>query len=120
MISPLQLDDTRLTTPVPNIPQADKRGLKGIRATVPGEQPIKRDAYLLLYIATILLECGLRPDECYRLKWAQSRTKPSLFTTARGDSRRRVSYTQRVTGVLEMRRAESDWVSVAKRRAAML
>lgn len=46
-----------------------EQALKGIRATVRGEQPIKPDAYLLLHVATVLLECGLRPDECYRLEW---------------------------------------------------
>src|SRR2546423_3997042 len=48
-----------------------ERALKGIRAILRGQQPIKPDAYLLLHIATVLLECGLRPDECYRLEWGQ-------------------------------------------------
>ncbi len=26
-------------------------------------------AYLLRDVATILIDCGMRPDECFRLKW---------------------------------------------------
>lgn len=90
-----------------------KQALTGIRATLRGEQPIKPDAYLLLHVATVLLECGLRPDECYRLKWDQ--TQDGVITIHEGKgkgSRRRVPCTPRVLAVLEMRRSEatSDWV----------
>jgi len=92
---------------------AYERALKGLRATVRGEQPIKPDAYLLLNIATVLLECGLRPDECYRLKWDQILDGAILIHDGKGKgSRRRVPCSQRVTGMLEMRQAESksQWV----------
>jgi integrase len=92
--------------------ESDYEGaLKGIRATVRGEPPIKPDAYLLLHIATVLLECGLRPDECYRLKWDQIQDEAIIIHDGKGKgSRRRVPCTQRVMGILEMRRAESEWV----------
>jgi len=87
------------------------QALKGIRATVRGERPIKPDAYLLLHIATVLLECALRPDECYRLKWNQIQDEAIIIHEGKGKgSRRPVPCTKRVMGILEMRRAESEWV----------
>ena len=48
--------------------------LEGIRATARGEQPAKpQDPYLLRDVATVLLECGLRPEECSRLRWEEVR-----------------------------------------------
>jgi integrase len=90
-----------------------EQALRGIRASVRGEQPLKPDAYLLLHIATVLLECGLRPDESYRLKWDQIQDAAIIIHEGKGrGSRRRVPCTSRVMGVLEMRRAEtkSEWV----------
>lgn len=97
-----------------------EQALKGIRATVRGEQPTKPDAYLLLHIATLLLECGLRPDECYRPKWNQIQDEAIIIHEGKGKgSRRRVPCTQRVMGILEMRRTESEWFSLWKQRVAM-
>jgi integrase len=90
-----------------------EQALRGIRATLRGEQPIKPDAYLLLHIATVLLECGLRPDECYRLRWDQIQDATIVIHQGKGKgSRRRVPCTPRVMSVLEMRRTEtrSDWI----------
>jgi integrase len=90
-----------------------EQALRGVRATMRGEHPIKPDAYLLLHIATVLLECGLRPDECYRLKWDQIQDGTITIHDGKGKgSRRNVPCSQRVTGILEMRRAEStsEWV----------
>jgi len=87
--------------------------LGGIRATVRGEQPIKPDAYLLLHVATVLLECGLRPEECYRLKWEQIQDDAITIHHGKGrGSRRRVPCTPRLMAVLEMRRtgSASQWV----------
>jgi integrase len=90
-----------------------QQALKGIRATVRGEHPIKPDAYLLLHIATVLLECGLRPDECHRLTWEQIQEASIVIHEGKGKgSRRRVPCSPRVMGALEMRRTEtkSEWV----------
>jgi hypothetical protein len=46
--------------------------LRGIRAVKRGQQPRTPDACLLRDIATILSDCGLRPDECFRLRWADN------------------------------------------------
>ena len=90
-----------------------QQALTGIRATIRGEQPIRPDAYLLLHTATLLLDCGLRPDECYRLHWDQIRDEAIIIHEGKGKgSRRRLPCTPRVMSILEMRRTEtkSDWI----------
>lgn len=84
-----------------------------IRATVRGQQPLKPDVYLLHHVATVLLDCGLRPDECYRLMWHQIQDGAIFINDGKGKgSRRRVPVSDRVLSVLEMRRAvsKSEWV----------
>jgi integrase len=42
-----------------------QRALKGVRATMRSERPIKpEDPFILRDVATLLIDCGLRPDEC--------------------------------------------------------
>ncbi len=56
------------------IQEAYQRALMGIRATMRGKQPIKpEDPFLLRDVATVLLDCGLRPEECFRLSWEHVR-----------------------------------------------
>ncbi len=44
--------------------------LVGIRATQRGETPGKpREPFLLRDVSTILLDCGIQPEECFRLRW---------------------------------------------------
>jgi integrase len=93
--------------------QAYQRALTGIRATVRGEQPINPDAYLLRDVATILLEEGLRPEECYRMEWTWVRDGCINVPGGKGSgSRRSVPLTANAAAILEMRRAEatSEWV----------
>jgi integrase len=53
---------------------AYNRALQGIRATLREEQPIKPvEPFLLRDVATVLQDCGLRPEECCRLKWENVR-----------------------------------------------
>jgi integrase len=90
-----------------------ERALEGIRAKVRGETPIQPDAYLLRDVATILLDCGLRPEECYRLKWENIRDEAvEIFAGKRRASRRRIPASRRVKSILDMRRASSgsDWI----------
>ena len=48
-----------------SILSAYAHALEGIRATQGGQQPIKPDdPYLLRDASTVLLDCGLRPEEC--------------------------------------------------------
>jgi len=90
------------------------RALQGIRATIRGEQPIKPDdPYLLRDIVTLLLDCGLRPEECHRLKWENIRDGGiEVFKGKRKASRRRVPGSARLMAILEMRETspKSEWV----------
>jgi integrase len=90
-----------------------QRALQGIRATKRGKQPKRRDAFLLRDVATILIDCALRPEECHRLKWENLRDGAiEIFTGKRKASRRRIPASPRVLSILEMRRASSlsDWI----------
>src|SRR5579862_4262263 len=47
--------------------EAYQCALVGIRATERSQMPIKpRDPYMLRDVAAILLDCGIRPEECFR------------------------------------------------------
>jgi integrase len=94
--------------------EAYRRALEGIRAVKRGQQPQKTDAYLLRDAATILIDCALRPEECFRLRWLDNITDNAIEIHAgkgRG-SRRRIPASQRVLSILEMRRScgTSEWV----------
>lgn len=53
---------------------ADARTLDGIRAQMRGEIPDEpSDPFLLRDVTTILLDCGLRPEESFRLRWQHVR-----------------------------------------------
>jgi integrase len=89
--------------------------LNGIRATKRREEPIKpADPYLLHDLATILLECALRPDEAYRLRWDQILDGSLWIAHGKTDNARRiVPLPQRAAAVIEMRQgsqADSPWV----------
>jgi len=70
----------------------------GIRATLRGEQPIRpSDPFLLRDVVTVLIDCGLRPEECYRLRWDNIRDGGvEVFKGKRKASRRRVPASGRV------------------------
>ncbi|HWE53497.1 MAG TPA: hypothetical protein VG273_27145, partial [Bryobacteraceae bacterium] len=51
-----------------DLEDAYQQALDGIRAVQRGEQPRKPDAFLLRDAVRILLDCGLRPEECFRLR----------------------------------------------------
>jgi integrase len=97
-----------------------RRALEGIRATKRGEEPKRPDAYLLRDVSTILIDCGLRPEECHRLKWENVREGAiEIFIGKRKASRRRIPASTRVLSVLEMRRTNSmsDWIFPADTRS---
>jgi len=61
---------------------------EGILATLHGEQPLKpEDPYLLREVAIILLDCGLRPEECHRLSWEPTGAIRSIYRVARQSTR---------------------------------
>jgi integrase len=78
--------------------------LVGIRATLRGEQPRKPDAFLLRDVTTILVDCALRPEECFRLKPENIRDGAIwIYKGKRQASRRRIKMTPRVEAIVEMR-----------------
>ena len=102
--------------------KAYKAAQEGIRATMRGEVPIvPSDPNRLRDIAILLIDCGLRPEECYRLRWYEVRDgclKISHGKTAQ--ARRSIPLVPRAASILEMRRivAEgSEWVFPASTRS---
>ncbi|MGA2714168.1 MAG: tyrosine-type recombinase/integrase [Bryobacteraceae bacterium] len=94
--------------------EAYRHALIGIRAMERSEVPIKpRDPFLLRDAATILLDCGIRPEECFRLRWENHQNAVIEITHGKTDNaRRRIPLSQRAQSILEMRRAhvEGPWI----------
>jgi integrase len=72
-------------------------------------------APLLHDVAVVLLDCGLRPEECFRLRWDENVRGEGIEVQygKTDNARRRIPVSQRVAAVLEMRRgmaAGSAWV----------
>jgi len=90
-----------------------EQALSGKRAKR-GEQPVKpADPYLLRDVATILLECGLRPEECFRLK--RENIRDGMIEIHFGkteNARRRLPISVRTAAILEMRQLQfdSEWI----------
>jgi integrase len=95
--------------------------LHGIRATQRGRVPIKpEDPFLLRDAATILLDCGLRPEECYRLRWDQVRDGALHIPFGKtANARRSIPMPTRAAALLEKRRsmANSEWVFPARTKS---
>ena len=72
------------------------------------------DACLLSDVATILLDCGLRPEECFRLRPENVRDGVIEIQYGKTDNaRRRIPMTPRVRAIVDMRltkTAGSEWV----------
>ncbi len=69
---------------------AYQRALTGIQAVQRGKAPIKpADPFLLRDVATILLDCGLRPEECFRLRWEHVRDGAVHVPFGKTDNARR-------------------------------
>jgi len=87
---------------------------EGIRATERGEQPIRpEDPYLLRDAGTVLLDCGLRPEECYRLRWEHVRDAALHIPYGKtANARRTIPLPNRSAAILDMRKAAavSEWV----------
>jgi integrase len=94
--------------------EAYQRALVGIRASQRGIVPIKPpDPFRLRDVATILLDCGIRPEECFRLRWEQCQNDTIEITYGKTDNaRRRIPLSQRVQSILAMRRGhvEGAWI----------
>lgn len=91
-----------------------RRALTGIRATQRDQKPFEpADTYLLRDVATVLLDCGLRPEECYRLRWEHVREGSLHIPFGKTkNARRTIPLPQRSGAVLDMREAAKagPWV----------
>jgi len=95
------------------IAEAYEKALQGIRAKQRGEEPQKpQDPYLLHDVAVILLDCGLRPEECHRLRWEHYRGDTIYVPHGKTvNARREVPLSERAREVLDRRRGEeTEWV----------
>lgn len=94
--------------------EAYQRALTGIRALQRGQVPLKpRDPFLLRDAATVLLDCGIRPEECFRLRWENHQDSVIEITRGKTDqARRRIPLSPRAQSILEMRYAhvEGPWI----------
>jgi integrase len=97
------------------------RAPEGIRATQRGEQPIEpQDPFLLRDVATILIDCALRPEECFRLRWEYVRDGAVHIPFGKTENaRREVPLSERALQLIEARRAKTitDWVFPAPTRS---
>jgi integrase len=99
-----------------------RRALDGIRATMRGELPIQpEDPFLLRDVATLLIDCGLRPEECFRLRWEHVRDGAVHVPFGKTENARRtIPLTPRAAALLEMRRPTAEtgpWVFPAHTRS---
>ncbi len=70
-------------------------------------------SFLLRDVTTILLDCALRPQECFRMRWEDVRDGALHILYGKTENARRtIPMTQRVAAQLDMRQtdAESEWV----------
>jgi integrase len=90
------------------IEAAYQRALTGIKAQR-GKAPESVDAFLLRDVATVLMDCALRPEECFRLRWEQLLDGSFHMPPAKTDNARRIiPATPRVIALLAMRRTEDS------------
>lgn len=91
-----------------------ERALEGIRAIQRGEVPIKpRDPFLLRDVSTILADCGIRPEECFRMRWENVQDDVIEITHGKTkNARRRVPLSGRAASILSLRREAfpGEWV----------
>jgi integrase len=96
------------------IQDAYSRALDGIRARLRGRQPIEpADPFLLRDAATLLLDCALRPEECFRLRWEYIRDGSLNIPFGKTDNvRRTIPLSDRAADLIEARKltSTSDWV----------
>jgi len=104
-----------------DIQEGYRRALDGIRASMRGQEPIKpEDPFLLRDAATLLIDCGLRPEECFCLRWENVRDgSVHVYFGKTKNARRIIPLTPRASALIEMRRAvaEGVWVFPARTRS---
>ena len=95
------------------IEEAYRQALEGIRAQK-GQMPTEPDdPFLLRDVTTILIDCALRPEESFRLRWRHVRDGALHVPYGKTESARRsIPLTPRAAALLEMRSGVSrnQWV----------
>ena len=107
------------------IQQEYQDALTGIRAVKRGQQPQPHDAFVLRDVTTILIDCALREEECFRLRWADNIRDGAIeIHTGKGKgSRRRVPASPRVLAYLDMRKRtgqQDGWVFPAATKSGYM
>jgi integrase len=104
-----------------SLERAHQQALVGIRATKRGEQPQEPDSFLLRDVIATLLDCGLRPEECFRLTTENIRDGAIwIYRGKRKASRRKIRMTERVRTILDMRISRiggTGWLFPARTRS---
>ena len=73
-----------------------------------------RDPFLLLDVTTILIDFGLRPEECFRLRWKHVQAGAVHIPFGKTENaRRRIPLTQRTAAILEMPRGGGRGMGVS-------
>ena len=101
--------------------EAYAKALYGIRAVQRGEIPRRpQDPFLLRDVSTLLVDCGLRPEECYRMRWEHVRNDALTIPYGKTvNARREIPLSERVIATMQARRDsfESEWVFPAPTRS---
>ena len=97
-----------------------KRRVNG-STTQRGIAPISpEDPFFLRDVTALLIDCGLRPEECFRLQWENVRDDAvHIHFGKTKNARRTIPLTQRTAAHIEMRRAwaKGEWVFPAATRS---
>jgi integrase len=73
---------------------------------------------LLKDVVTILIECGLRPEECLRLRWDELRDGSLHIAYGKTKSARRsLPLSARVLAIIETHKNSTEWVFPAKTKS---
>ena len=87
-----------------------------------GQLPIKpADPFLLRDVTTLLVETGMRPEECFRLRWEYVRDGAIHVPFGKTENARRsIPLPQKAAAILEMRATvkDSPWVFPAPTKSA--
>jgi integrase len=85
------------------------RALGGIRARLRGKQPIEpKDPFLLRDVATVLIDCALRPAESFRLRWEYVPDGAVNIHLGKPKNARRIPLSDRALRLLRGSQADID------------
>jgi integrase len=95
--------------------------LQGTRATLRGQEPKEpADPFLLRDATALLMDAGLRPEECFGLKWSDVRDDNAHIPFGKtANARRVIPLTPRVVTFFKLRRltAKTEWVFPAETKS---